>query len=78
MRRQILVAVALAAMLAFAAASASARPAASDRLQAEKITVWLMGDAQANWPEAVAAANTAFKQKHPGVGGDGQDHSRGG
>ena len=26
-----------------------------------------MGDAQANWPEAVAAANAAFKQQHPGV-----------
>jgi N,N'-diacetylchitobiose transport system substrate-binding protein len=77
MRRQILVAVALAAMLAFAAASASARPAASDRLQAEKITVWLMGDAQANWPEAVAAANTAFKQKHPGVDVDVQYQSWG-
>jgi N,N'-diacetylchitobiose transport system substrate-binding protein len=77
MRRQILVAVALAAMLAIAAASASARPAASDRLQAEKITVWLMGDAQANWPEAVAAANTAFKQKHPGVDVDVQYQSWG-
>ena len=26
-----------------------------------------MGDAQANWPEAVAAANAAFKQQHPGT-----------
>ncbi len=26
-----------------------------------------MGDAQTNWPEAVAAANQAFGQKHPGV-----------
>ena len=26
-----------------------------------------MGDAQANWPEAVAAANQSFKSQHPGV-----------
>ena len=26
-----------------------------------------MGDAQSNWPEAVAAANAAFRQKNPGV-----------
>ena len=26
-----------------------------------------MVDAQNNWPEAIAAANQAFKQKHPGV-----------
>jgi N,N'-diacetylchitobiose transport system substrate-binding protein len=76
-RRQILAAVALAAMLAVAAATASARPAAPARAQADKVTVWLMGDAQANWPEAVAAANAAFKQKHPGVDVDVQYQSWG-
>ena len=27
--------------------------------------VWLMGDAQSNWPEAVAAANQSFKAAAP-------------
>jgi N,N'-diacetylchitobiose transport system substrate-binding protein len=36
-----------------------------------------MGDAQANWPEAVAAANAAFKQQHPGVDVDVQYQSWG-
>jgi N,N'-diacetylchitobiose transport system substrate-binding protein len=29
------------------------------------ITVWLQTDAQQGWPEAVAAATTAFRSKHP-------------
>ena len=37
------------------------------RVQAQRHTVWLQRDAQSNWPEAVAAANEAFAQKHPGV-----------
>ena len=77
MRRHILVAVALAAMLAIAAATASARSAAPARAQADKVTVWLMGDAKSNWPEAVAAATAAFKQKHPGVDVDVQKKKRG-
>ena len=76
MRRKILAAIALASMLAVVA-SASARPEAPARAQADKVTVWLMGDAQANWPEAVAAANAAFKQKHPGVDVDVQYQSWG-
>jgi N,N'-diacetylchitobiose transport system substrate-binding protein len=76
-RRKILAAVALASMLAIVVSSASARPAIPARAQADKVTVWLMGDAQANWPEAVAAANAAFKQKHPGVDVDVQYQSWG-
>ena len=67
MRGRLLTAVVVATTLAIGAASAAARPAAPARTQADPITVWLMGDAQANWPEAVAAANAAFKQQHPGV-----------
>jgi N,N'-diacetylchitobiose transport system substrate-binding protein len=66
-RVRLLTAVVVATTLAIGAASAAARPAAPARTQADPITVWLMGDAQANWPEAVAAANAAFKAQHPGV-----------
>ena len=67
MRLRLITAAAVALILAIAAASAAARPTASDRAQADSITVWLMGDAQANWPEAVTAANQAFRSQHPGV-----------
>ena len=51
-----------------ALATASAEPAPDRRAagsQATTITVWLMDDAQSNWPEAVAAANAAFKAQSP-------------
>jgi hypothetical protein len=55
-------------LLSLAMASASgSRIAEPQARQASDITVWLMNDAQSNWPEAVAAANQAFAQKHPGV-----------
>jgi N,N'-diacetylchitobiose transport system substrate-binding protein len=62
-------AAALAATLAVAASTASARP---DRAAASKITVWLQVDAQTGWPDLVAAANQAFQAKHPGVSVDVQ------
>ena len=65
MRGRLTGAAVLLALLALATASATG--ARIDQPQAQDITVWLMGDAQANWPEAVAAANQAFKQRHPGV-----------
>jgi N,N'-diacetylchitobiose transport system substrate-binding protein len=65
MRGRLTGAAVLLALLALATASASG--ARIDRPQATEITVWLMGDAQANWPEAVAAANGTFRQRHPGV-----------
>jgi N,N'-diacetylchitobiose transport system substrate-binding protein len=65
MRLRLTAAAGVLAVLALATASATgARP---DTRQASDITVWLMQDAQTNWPEAVAAATQAFKQKHPGV-----------
>ncbi|HEY8102966.1 MAG TPA: extracellular solute-binding protein [Gaiellaceae bacterium] len=63
MRVRLTAAAGVIALLALVTASATgARP---DVSQATDITVWLMQDAQTNWPEAVTAANTAFKQKHP-------------
>jgi N,N'-diacetylchitobiose transport system substrate-binding protein len=76
-RRRLFAAVAVAGILAIGAASAAARPAEPTRTSADPITVWLMGDAQANWPEAVAAANAAFKAQHPGVDVDVQYQSWG-
>jgi N,N'-diacetylchitobiose transport system substrate-binding protein len=76
-RGRLLAAVAVVLTLAIGTASAAARPAAPARAQADSLTVWLMGDAQANWPEAVAAANAAFKQQHPGVDVDVQYQSWG-
>jgi N,N'-diacetylchitobiose transport system substrate-binding protein len=68
MRVRLTAAAGVIALLALATASATgARLALPQAQQASDITVWLMGDAQSNWPEAVAAANQAFKQKHPGV-----------
>jgi N,N'-diacetylchitobiose transport system substrate-binding protein len=63
MRVRLTAAAGVIALLALVTASATgARP---DVTQATDITVWLMQDAQSNWPEAVTAANAAFKQKHP-------------
>lgn len=70
MDRMKLVPVAALAALALAAcgssgsggATSSTNSAAADPAS---ITVWLQTDAQQGWPEAVAAATTAFKAKHP-------------
>jgi N,N'-diacetylchitobiose transport system substrate-binding protein len=65
MRLRLTAAAGVIALLALVAASAGgARP---DARQATDITVWLMQDANSNWPEAVASANATFKQKHPDV-----------
>ena len=66
MRVRLTAAAGSSILLALATASATAAGSAP-RSQADEITVWLMGDAQTNWPEAVAAANQAFKEQHPGV-----------
>ena len=66
MRVRVVAAALTVATLTLAAASATASVSASpSSAKATKITVWLMSDAQSNWPEAVAAANRAFKAKHP-------------
>ena len=67
MRVRLTAAAGVIALLALATASATGAKIAVPQAPASEITVWLMSDAQSNWPEAVAAANQAFKQQHPGV-----------
>ena len=63
-----LTAAGVVTLLALATASATgARIEQPQTTQADEITVWLMNDAQSNWPEAVAAANAAFRARHPGA-----------
>jgi N,N'-diacetylchitobiose transport system substrate-binding protein len=64
MKARFLVAALLAAMLAVAATTASG---GTSRAKADKIVVWLQDDAKNGWPEAVAAATSAFQAKHPGA-----------
>ena len=64
MKARISVAVALAAVLAVTASTATARVATRS---AASITVWLQDDAKNGWPGAVASATQAFQAKHPGV-----------
>jgi len=68
MRLRLFAPAALVVALAIAAASASGTSQASPaKAQADALTVWLMGDAQANWPEAVSSATQTFRAQHPGV-----------
>ena len=68
MRLRLFAPAALVVALAIAAASATGTSQASPaKAQADALTVWLMGDAQTNWPEAVANATQTFKAQHPGV-----------
>ena len=63
MRARSLAALAVVAVLGLAVSTAGA-----DTTRATAgITVWLQVDAESGWPEVVAAANAAFKGKHPGV-----------
>lgn len=64
----------LATVLALAsAAGGGAKPVSpSTKAGSSRITVWLMVDAQNNWPEAVAAATRTFKARHAGVDVDVQ------
>ena len=69
MKGRFTAAAVLVVLLALATASATGARLDPQVRQAAAtdITVWLMVDAQNNWPEAIAAANQAFKQKNPGV-----------
>jgi N,N'-diacetylchitobiose transport system substrate-binding protein len=64
MKARIMVAALLSVILSAAASTASG---SVQTAKADSITVWLMGDAQSGWPDVVAAANAAFRAKHPGV-----------
>ena len=69
MKVRLTAAAGVVALLALATASATG---AKTDAPASSITVWLMSDAQSNWPEAVTAATAAFKRQHPGVDVDVQ------
>ena len=65
MKRRYLSAVAMVAALVVAVATAAAVTSnASGRPAADKLTVWLHPEAEA-WPQAVAAANRAVRQRTP-------------
>ncbi len=59
--------LAAAILVVALAASASTASGGTSKRSAQSITVWLQVDAQNGWPDAVAAANSAFKAKHPDV-----------
>src|SRR5215213_8715876 len=67
MRARYVAAAGLVLALAVATSTAAARTSAPKRASADKITIWLMDDAQKGWPSVVAAATRAFQVKHPGV-----------
>jgi N,N'-diacetylchitobiose transport system substrate-binding protein len=70
--RVVAAAAAVVALSLVAATSSTARSSSPASAKATTLTVWLMVDAQSNWPEAVAAANRAFQAKHPDVNVDVQ------
>ena len=65
MKRRIIVALCLSAVVA--AAIAASTLGATKKNTASSITVWLQVDAQSGWPKVVAAANAAFEKQNPGV-----------
>ena len=65
MKRRIIVALGLVAVLAVAVAATTS--AATKKTAANSITVWLQVDAQTGWPDIVAAANQQFQAAHPGT-----------
>ncbi|HEX4521119.1 MAG TPA: extracellular solute-binding protein [Gaiellaceae bacterium] len=65
MKRRIIVALCLSAVVA--AAIAASTLGATKKTTASSITVWLQVDAQSGWPKVVAAANAAFAKQNPGV-----------
>ena len=65
MKRRIIVALGLVAVLAVALVATTS--AATKKTAANSITVWLQVDAQTGWPDIVAAANQQFQAAHPGT-----------
>jgi len=66
MKRRMIVALCLSAVVATAVTTA-ATLGATRKAAGSSITVWLQVDAQSGWPKVVAAANAAFEKQHPGV-----------
>ncbi|MGP3951962.1 sugar ABC transporter substrate-binding protein [Streptomyces sp. 7N604] len=69
MRRKLIAAVGVAAMITGVAACGSEDSGASKdpKDRNETLTVWLMVDAQSTWPELVKDVNAQFKKKYPKV-----------
>ncbi|GAA3051184.1 sugar ABC transporter substrate-binding protein [Kitasatospora albolonga] len=70
MKRQLIAAVGVAAMVVgLAACGSDSKPAGGDKAEAAptSLTVWLTVDAQQNWPELVKAADDAIVAKYPGI-----------
>jgi N,N'-diacetylchitobiose transport system substrate-binding protein len=65
MKRRVILALCISAVAAFAVVAAGV--GSTKKSSASSITVWLQVDAQSGWPQAVAAANTAFEKANPGV-----------
>ena len=70
MKRKLIAAVGVAAMIAGVAACGSDEGGASAKApkdRDETLTVWLMNDAESTWPELVKDVNKQFKKKYPKV-----------
>ncbi|AUG79621.1 Sugar transporter [Kitasatospora sp. MMS16-BH015] len=73
MRRQLLAAIGVTALLVSlagcgsAAAPAKGAPSEDPKGATGTVTVWLMPEAQANWPELVQQVNDQFAAKYPKV-----------
>ncbi|HEY7396946.1 MAG TPA: extracellular solute-binding protein [Gaiellaceae bacterium] len=65
MKRRIIVALGLVAVLAVALVATTS--AATKKTAANSITVWLQTDAQSGWADVVAAANQQFQSANPGT-----------
>ena len=66
MKRRMIVALCLSAVVATAVTTA-ATLGATRKAAGSSITVWLQVDAQSGWPKVVAGATAAFEKQHPGV-----------
>ncbi|MEV4556057.1 extracellular solute-binding protein [Kitasatospora sp. NPDC049285] len=73
MKRQVLAALSTIALAATAAGCGSGGPSSSEAGAADpknmtgSVTVWLMNEAQTNWPELVQQVNDQFAAKYPKV-----------
>ena len=70
MRRGLVAAIGVAAMLASVAACGSdggGNAGKDPKERTDTLTVWLMQDAETNWPELVKEATAAFNRKYPKV-----------
>ncbi|MDK1476679.1 sugar ABC transporter substrate-binding protein [Streptomyces sp. 549] len=70
MKRKLIAAIGVTAMMAGVAACGSSDTDSSSKDpkdRNETLTVWLMNDAESTWPELVKDVNAQFKKKYPNV-----------